>query len=425
MGIAKSKLIEIEERGYGESDKNVCSGCIKDPYLVKIIRDNGEVGACSYCKDSNGKAIKHRKVYSLEKLMADIVPAIRYYYMNADGNVPHVDGGYLGRVLDHYDFIHEVLAEEMQIESNDLLMDLYDVIEQINRISVFEFTDRTFKKDLRAWAKYTDLVNARNEMSVEQIVSLCVNEDAPDDLKEIHAVLKGVLNHAREMYSYSIVSSEMPLYRCVNFHPRDYKPLGYSEIPATLIGTAPAKAAANGRFNEKGDMMFYGASNPETAMKEVGVNEGFPFTIGEFYTNKRIRVLNLSSVASWKRPSFFSIDQSDIERRESWLFLREYINQITTPVDDRTEAKKCYKPIQVFTKYMQRVSGLHGIVYRSTKADAYYMDKDYAYDKCYVLFAENRDCMSEAESKYKYKANRLQLFMKKSWQVEPSDIIDD
>ena len=28
------------------------------------------------------------------------------------------------------------------------------------------------------------------EMSVEQIVSLCDNKDAPDDLKEIHAVLR-------------------------------------------------------------------------------------------------------------------------------------------------------------------------------------------------------------------------------------------
>lgn len=43
---------------------------------------------------------------------------------------------------------------------------------------------------MKAWAKFTSLVNGRKEMSVEQIVSLCDNKDAPDDLKEIHAVLR-------------------------------------------------------------------------------------------------------------------------------------------------------------------------------------------------------------------------------------------
>lgn len=389
---------------------------------MKIIRKNGCVGACSYCKDNDGKPIRHRKVYSLEKLMADVIPAIRYYYMNADGNVPYEDGGYLWHVIDHYDFVFEIMAEEMQIECTDLLRDLYDVIEQMDRTSVYEFIDRTSKKDLRAWAKYTDLINARKEMSVEQIVSLCVNNDAPDDLKEVHSVLQEVLYHAREMYSYSVVSSGIPLYRCVNFHPKGYTPAGYSEIPATLIGTAPAMFAESGRFNEKGDMMFYCASNPEIAMKEVGIKKGFPFTIGQFYTNKRIRVLNLSSVASWKRPSFFSLDQKDIERRESWLFLREYIDQITKPVVDRTAAVEYYKPIQVFTKYMQRVSGLYGIEYRSTKSSACDKNGDFVHDRCYVLFAENRDCLNETERKYKINTDRLQLFMKKTWQVDSSDL---
>ena len=133
----------------------------------------------------------------------------------------------------------------------------------------------------------------------------------------------------------------------------------------------------------------------------------------------------MSSVASWKRPSFFSLDQSDVERRESWLFLREYIDQITKPVSNRTEAKEYYKPIQVFTKYMQRISGLYGIEYRSTKSNASDRDGNFVHDKCYVLFAENRDCLNETEYIYKINTSRLQLFMKRSWQVDPSDLSRD
>ena len=421
MGFAKNRMIEIKERGYGESDKYVCSGCVKDDYLVKIIRKKGEVGACSFCRDENDKQIKHRKVYPLEELMQEIMPAIEYYYLDADSNVPYDNETeeYLGRTIDPYDFVYEVLAEEMQTENMDLLQELLDILEPEVRTSIYEFIDRTSKKDLRAWAKYTDLINNRKEMSVEQIVSLCVNSDAPNDLKEIHSVLQKVMFHARELHSYTTINTGKSIYRCVNFHPKGYVVPGYKTIPATLVGTAPAKCAESGRFNEKGDMMFYGASNPQTAISEVEKKQGHPFTIGEFHTNKRVKVLNLCAVESWKRPSMFSLEQRDIERRESWLFLKEYIDRISIPVKDRKNADSYYKPIQVFTKYVQRVSGLYGIEYRSSKSKNNSGYLDCLPDRCYVLFAENRDCLDESERDGKLNTDRLQLFMKKVWQEEP------
>lgn len=286
MGAAKEEMMAIEARGYGESEKYVCSGCVRDPYLQKVIRTKGQVGTCSFCKNEKGKPIRHRKTYPLESLMAKIMPAIDYYYMSTDGNIPY-----------------------------------------------------------------------------------------------------------------------------------DGETEGYTTIPATLVGTAPAKFAENGRFNEKGDMMFYGASNPEIAVKEVGRKEDYPFTIGEFHTNKRIRVLDLSAVQSWKRPGTFSLAQEDIEKRESYLFLRQFIDRITHPVDDRNEAEEVYRPIQVFTKYLQRVGNLHGIVYRSSLADPMQRYSDYVSDRCYVLFAENRDCMDESDRQRKMNKKRLQLYMKHVYQT--------
>ena len=89
MGATKEKMLHIQERGYGESDKYICSGCIRDQYLQKVIRMNGKVGTCSFCKDENGKPIRHRKVYRLEALMKVIMPAINFYYMNTDDNLPY------------------------------------------------------------------------------------------------------------------------------------------------------------------------------------------------------------------------------------------------------------------------------------------------------------------------------------------------
>ena len=89
MGAAKEKMMSIEARGYGESEKYVCSGCVRDPYLQKVIRAKGQVGTCSFCKNEKGKPIRHRKTYPLESLMAKIMPAIDYYYMSTDGNIPY------------------------------------------------------------------------------------------------------------------------------------------------------------------------------------------------------------------------------------------------------------------------------------------------------------------------------------------------
>ena len=165
MGAAKEKMMAIEARGYGESEKYVCSGCVRDPYLQKVIRAKGQVGTCSFCKDEKGKPIRHRKTYPLESLMAKIMPAIDYYYMSTDGNIPY-DGeteDYLGSFVDPYSFVYDILADEMQVEEPELLKELLDILEPENRTTIFEFEDRTSDKDLKAWAKFTSLVNGRKE----------------------------------------------------------------------------------------------------------------------------------------------------------------------------------------------------------------------------------------------------------------------
>ena len=42
---------------------------------------------------------------------------------------------------------------------------------------------------------------------------------------------------------------------------------------------------------------------------------------------------------------------------------------------------------------------------------------DYVSDRCYVLFAENRDCMDESDRPRKMNQKRLQLYMKHVYQT--------
>lgn len=42
MGYAKNDMMNVQERGYGHSDKIVCAGCFGDPFLKNYIKKHGE-----------------------------------------------------------------------------------------------------------------------------------------------------------------------------------------------------------------------------------------------------------------------------------------------------------------------------------------------------------------------------------------------
>ncbi|QQV77317.1 hypothetical protein H5J25_00235 [Sphingomonas aliaeris] len=49
MGIVKAWMMEMEERGYGESDDHVCASCVTDGFLAQWIGDHAGANACSFC----------------------------------------------------------------------------------------------------------------------------------------------------------------------------------------------------------------------------------------------------------------------------------------------------------------------------------------------------------------------------------------
>jgi hypothetical protein len=402
MGHYKDLLQQYQDRGYGPSDKYVCGCCVKDEYLKKKIWEHGsKKHRCSFCH-------KYNKACSLETLMQYIMPAIEYYFDDAEAVLPYdsEEDEYIGNYEDLYYFVHDTLGPEMQADNAELLDEIIRMMDySSSKTSSFEYGERKFEKELNAWNEYCELVNARSELYVEQIVSLCRMTDAPDDLKAIHGTLRNTLNEAQQMHAFRLVYPSEKIYRAVNYIKA--VPDGFSSIPAPMVGTAPASCSASGRFNESGDMMFYGTSDPDVAIVEVGPSkDGNPMTVGEFHTNKRIRVLDLSELPSWKMPSGFDLEQK--EGRESWLFLNRFIKEISKPVDD-TIKELTYKPLQVFMKYIQRVTGLYGLAYKSSKAQK-------SNGKCYVLFAGNRDCIDEKYRATMINDTRLQLYMSKVWQ---------
>ena len=389
MGYYKDLMQMHQARGYGDSDKYVCRFCFGDTFLKKTILKQGEQGKCSFCKDAKGKPAK-RKVLKLEKLMPYIMAAVDYEYEDSIVALPwdSEEKCYMGNSIDFYDFVTEELNAFMECENEELLDEFLSIINCEDKCSRYEFGQRQHEKDMERWEHYCKLVE-ESDLSAEQIVSLYEREDAPEYLIEIRDVLENVLEVAEKMYLAETINTGVPIYRCVNYIDWNSTPIGFTTIPATMIGTAPAKLVNDNRMSEKGDMMFYGAFSKEIAMREVGPNGNRPATIGTFHTNKRIRILNLANISNWKCPSVFDVAQR--ERRSTWFFLREFMLNISQP------ETKSYKPTQVFNKYIQRKTKLSGIMYRSAKSENRSRN-DFGWgDNCVVLYVTNRDCIDEED----------------------------
>lgn len=425
MSYIKDDLIKYQDRGYGHSTAYVCAYCFRDPFLQIYIRKHGNKGSCTYCRLASGRKA-NRNVMRLEEVMPVLMNAVNYYKI-ADDALPwdsEKNDYAIGKVIDAHTFVHEELNTYMGCENEELLNELTSMIEPMKRSSVYEFKDRQEVVDMAEWNRYCSLVR-ESKLSAEQIVSECYRNRASQSLVEIRECLEMVYSYVSVFRMISTISEDRPIYRCGTHIPENFvEEYDVPAIPATLVGTAPAIVTQDNRMSEKGDMMFYGAFQEEVALKEIEARKGKTLTTGIFHTNKRIRVLDLSTLYGFHKPSFFDTENS--EKRRMWLFMEAFMREISQKVDSglKAEGKGTeYKPTQVFTKFIQRRKNLAGIIYPSSKfyvGRRIYVNgysREYGQEfsdtvegkQCVVLFVTNRDCIEEED---KVDKKRVQLIMK-------------
>src|SRR3546814_6928580 len=118
MGLVKTDWMEAEERGWSGVDKVVCSGCVDDSALKRVVRDAARSGRCDYCGN-------RRKVAAVEALQEAVYAAVwTYYHEPTDAGVPW-DRGFVIDPIDieevfyglgfdgHPDLIADIVAADM------------------------------------------------------------------------------------------------------------------------------------------------------------------------------------------------------------------------------------------------------------------------------------------------------------------------
>ena len=153
MGLAKSMMMEYEARGYGSSDKSVCSECVGNEYLKQFIVDNGTDDAvCDFCKNE-GVCV------GVEELCGEIMDGITFEYEKAVESMGwnSREGGYIGATTWHTSELLYDLNDEMELEP-DVVDELIDIIDDDTWCERDPYGLRKSEKQTYMWQRFSKMV---------------------------------------------------------------------------------------------------------------------------------------------------------------------------------------------------------------------------------------------------------------------------
>lgn len=350
MGYWKNKQIAIDERGYGEINTIVCNSCFGDYALKKYIKSYGERSKCDYCG-------MHRKSMRLEEVLGFILECIKYEYEDANGCMGWNgrEGGFQGaHTWVTYDFIHEALNYEMEVENSKLLDHIIETMNDITWCEYDPYNLRSYDENIHEWKEYAFKAEKSQQPDADILDTICqyikTNKLIKTHSKKI-SYFRGVVHNTDEDVN-----------------------------TAKRIGSAPSKFSATNRMSSANESVFYGADDIETCVKEISNNNNKIelITLAKFYPSHKLKILDLTRLGI-NIPSLF--DEGNRDKRNSSMFLRIFSGEISKPVEPNEINK--YIPTQKLAHYLKNEFKLDGIAYESSKNQGH---------KCYVLFFENKDC---------------------------------
>lgn len=385
MGWAKEYAMEIEERGFSDIDKYICSECVEDEFLRNWIDENAiETIECNYC----GKV--HPAVLMTDLMEKVLMPTFEKYYWYA---VEHLgwdgrEGGYQGTTYDTEDVVNN-FAEE--ISSNQQVLD--DIVEAIGYDQAwcdeepYGLTERERRE--YSWKSFSDLVKYKNRYFFLQE---CNNRDyeryLPLDILYI------IAQQAKKLDIIKTIPQNSDFYRVRIFSKKDDVVLDGANL-----GAPPKECAQTDRMSACGIAAFYASDKFETSLQEVQKENSESknvVAVGQFKNLKDLKYLDLTAINEIEIPSVFDLEKYD--KREAIFFLKGLNKELTRPIEELHSIE--YVPTQIFAEYFKLVEKLDGIKYTSSKDNK---------GNCYILFFNNKQCTEDDKNQWYKEKCELKL----------------
>ncbi len=315
MGLAKSEMMDAEDRGWYEPDGYVCADCVEDEFLKDIIRDHADQQECDYC----GRQTESDSAAPVAVLMEPIAHAVLYYFNDPTQAGVAYDGGWMAPLAGTHDVLMTI-----RLECNDeLFEDIADAFVYKEWVSAANghWTSSHKNEELSAlWDKFVNILKYEFRFFFQHPhASKPANTWDRDPQGILHTI--GDLVNELDLLSHLPVESSLFRVRARN-EGADW------QLNADQMGAPPSELARAGRMNPAGISYLYLAFEPETAYAEVLGGPPCTVVMAKFDTVRELNMLDLTKLP--EEPSIFDAARSDA--REAILFLTSFIEEISQPV---------------------------------------------------------------------------------------------
>jgi len=375
MGYEKDRMMQEEEQGWRFREGNVCDRCISEPYLRDMVRSRASELDCSFCGRSSRKAAISVPFNDLMEVIGGAISQYFDYAVNCLGYCS-AEGGYLGTTYQSYDIVHDDMIPAPS-ENDEVLSAIVDSLGDEIWCDRDPYSLTGVERYSISWEEFCETV----KHSVRYFFGF---QEVPDQYSESIPIPE-MLDALRDIIDRADLISRFPTgsqFFRVRVHERlevcdNWRPLG----------SPPPEKALSSRMSAAGISVFYGATDMATAKAEMTASLSASdrrILTGSIWTNTRpLNILDLSKLP--KPPSFYARVRYD---RDHLLFLREFVESITLPVQHDGREHIDYIPSQIVTEYFRHryiladKSRLDGIVYPSAQKK---------HGRAIVIFASQAD----------------------------------
>lgn len=356
------------------TDKLICSSCVKDDFLKKEIKQNGQPGKCNYCSKKGKTDSIHELATRVERAFKEHYSQTSAYpneleealqrYLNEDWNrkgdpviciieeaagIPHQAAQDIQQILEERyvpkhkrdssfisgeetNFFHTSCYEEKDINSGNWL-DKWDLFEES-----IKYEGRTYNpKVVKILA---DIFSRIDKISLTNNRSLIIKAGPNTEIESLY----------RARTFQSECDLEKALCR-----------------PDLEIGPPPPSITSAGRMNAHGIAVFYGARNEKVAMSEIRPPVGSWVAVAKFKIIRELQLLDLSALNDII-PEGSVFDPNYIKQCEYAAFLVILRDRIARPVLPNDEPFE-YLATQVITEFLafQTSFLIDGIIFDSAQ----------------------------------------------------------
>lgn len=322
-----------------------CVSCFRDEYLKALIRTEGRIGKCDYCKSSNRYTVSIGEIDHLFERFLTL-----YEPVQVGQNVMDYFAG--DPLADLIQSEWDIFSERLGDNRSRLLSHIYRVGRRNE-----EILDVPAVNDL--WVK----TNAMHHHSLmdkwEELAEELKHPERPREVIDLPPPPEG--ETPLEFDELDWFEEDIP--RAITKLPKGSRVFRvrldcrgeeepFEPVPVAEMGAPPTELTESGRANEKGVRYLYVAGEEKTAVAEKRPHRGMHVTVAEGTTVCDLEIVDLAKGMGIESP--FTIGEDYLRGLIESCELFNYLNDEYAKPLRRTDRKHEYVPTQHFAEWCKR-----------------------------------------------------------------------